>query len=422
MKKHKPNTNGKDSETNGKFRLFSFYTLTNSILTLFLFLSVSCNNNSDSTKESSKKKNQERFDPNISENEAVNFAKQLHQSFVTQDTAFIGQYLIADSLKQIIKDNFHFSNLKENDFGFSFLYTDDQIAIDFIDAQQNDGEIRFISFYKDSASLDAHIILRAFFPPMQVNFYDFHLQKGTNGIFIKDIYDYNAGGNYSDYIGEQMSFYRQSGLTQDSCAIFNEFITEHTNLIKTHISTGNVSLAYKLFLQIPDVYRNTKIMTHLGESIAFASDQEQVHALFLKDKMSRLLNPKDTLLTSFYLHAINQDYLRSESALDQLEMETGEDEIYHFLKGVINIESNTLDKAIASLNLAIAEHPESFIYHWTKVNALLLQKEYQMAVESLVLMNDYFNMKDQNWDKEFMAYPEFLFSEEYEVWQQKLEL
>ena len=46
--------------------------------------------------------------------------------------------------------------------------------------------------------------------------------------------------------------------------------------------------------------------------------------------------------------------------------------------------------------------------------------EFDLAVESLLVMDDYFEMNEINWDKEFIAYPEFLMSDSYNKWVERI--
>jgi len=48
-------------------------------------------------------------------------------------------------------------------------------------------------------------------------------------------------------------------------------------------------------------------------------------------------------------------------------------------------------------------------------------KEFVQAAESLLVMGDYFDVKNINWNREFMAYPAFLISDEYAEWLQRAE-
>jgi hypothetical protein len=59
--------------------------------------------------------------------------------------------------------------------------------------------------------------------------------------------------------------------------------------------------------------------------------------------------------------------------------------------------------------------------HFAKVVCLIEMREFIQAVESLLVMEDYFDVKNTNWDKEFMAYPEFLISDEYFQWLERIE-
>ena len=71
-------------------------------------------------------------------------------------------------------------------------------------------------------------------------------------------------------------------------------------------------------------------------------------------------------------------------------------------------------------NEALAIEPTVPNIHFAKVVCLIEMKEFTEAAESLLVMEDYFDVTNTNWDKEFMAYPEFLISDVYSRWLERV--
>jgi tetratricopeptide (TPR) repeat protein len=395
----------------------------NSNLTVILSFTIlslfSCSEQKKEEKQA--KKEVEKLE--LNEKTCVNFAKNLHQSFVTGDSNFIQQYIILDSLKSTVFTKYNLENNPLNNIAWSLVSKKLGIGADFRDAIDNDGQIRFISYYKDSIDLSHHIILRSFFPPMGVNFYDFELSSHNNGLQIVDVYDYSTPGELSDILGEEMYFLSKSKLSEDSIGIFHTYLEEHTLNIQNQIKNGNVRLAYKLFLQFPDILKQSRKYRNLEEQILFASDEPEVHEQFIASKLASL-NPdsRDSYLTSFYKHGIFREFDLALTSIENLEKSVGEDEVLHFLRGMTYLENEQFDLAVETFNTAISEDPNIFIYQWSKVIALVEKGAYELAVETLLVMDDFFVMVRTNWDKEFIAYPEFLFSEAFEIWQNRMDV
>jgi tetratricopeptide (TPR) repeat protein len=178
-----------------------------------------------------------------------------------------------------------------------------------------------------------------------------------------------------------------------------------------------------LFLQFPDLLRQTRKYRNLEEQILFASDEPEVHEQFISNKLAGLNpNSRDAYLTSFYKHGIFEEFDQALLSLDKLESSVGEDEVIHFLRGMTYFENQQYDLAVETLNLAISEDPNVFIYQWSKVVSLIEAGQFELAVETLLVMDDFFAMEGSNWDKEFIAYPEFLYSDAYEIWINRMDV
>ncbi len=390
------------------------------IISFLILVISSCSSDDSSSHEAIPVENKLLLNEAI----CVDFAYQLHESFVEDNTTFLNQYILWDSIQRIAFSKLNITEKNANKKLWDKLTSDLLLGNDFINILKNDGHIRFITYYVDAAKYDTshHIILRTFYPPQQINFYDFTLTTLEDKLCIRDIYEYSNAVSLSTILGEEVAYFSELNLSLDS--VFS--IVDSLNVVKRTISdytaNGNLQSAYSLFANLPAGLKQTKSYLQLEEQILFSSENSMVQEQFIAKKLNLIpIQEKGRWLTAFYKHAIFGEYEDAEIAINNLEMEIGEDEFINFLKGVVFFEKNDFESALIEFNTAIASEPEVFVFHWNKVLTFLELEEYEKAVETLLVLDDYFQVSDINWDKEFIAYPMFLMSDAYENWQSRIE-
>jgi len=393
----------------------SFYI----ILSLIILSFSSC------TEDKSKSQKETVVENKMTLNEelCVSFAYQLHESFVEDDATFLNQYILWDSIQKKSFLHFNIAETSTHEQLWDKLTSGLQLGNDFINILKNNGHIRFITYYTDDAKADTshHIILRTFYPPQQINFYDFTLTTNENKLCIEDIYEYSNAVSLSNLLGEEVAYYSELNVPIDSVLSFVDTINIAKSTIMGYTTNGNLQNAYALFSKLPIALRQTKSYLQLEEQILFSSENSLVQEQFISKKLNLIpIQEKGRWLTAFYKHAIFGEYEDAAIALNNLEMEIGEDEFINFLKGVVHFEKRDYQNALIEFNTAIAGEPEVFVFHWNKVLTFLELEEYGKAVETLLVLDDYFSVSDINWDKEFIAYPMFLMSDAYEEWQSRI--
>ena len=126
-------------------------------------------------------------------------------------------------------------------------------------------------------------------------------------------------------------------------------------------------------------------------------------------------------LKQYYLSLDSESYPKVREAIEGLRKSVGEDPILIYLNAATYFEEYNYSRALVLYNEALTMEPKIPNIHFAKVVCLIEMKEFIQAVESLLVMEDYFDVKNTNWDKEFMAYPAFLISDEYFQWLERIE-
>jgi len=121
-------------------------------------------------------------------------------------------------------------------------------------------------------------------------------------------------------------------------------------------------------------------------------------------------------LRQYYLNLDLKSYGGVREAIDRLGNSIGDDPILTYLKAVTYFEEYNYSRALELYNQALIMEPAIPNIHFAKIVCLIEMKEFILAAESLLVMEDYFDVRNINWDKEFMAYPAFLISDEYVQW------
>ena len=168
--------------------------------------------------------------------------------------------------------------------------------------------------------------------------------------------------------------------------------------------------------------RETAIMKAIKFNMDFHSSPE-IRTNTLEEKRHQI--GKDgsqewSWLRQYYLSLESESYAKVREAIEGLSKSVGEDPILIYLKAATYFEEYNYSTALELYNEALTIEPTIPNIHFAKVVCLIEMKEFVQAVESLLVMEDYFDVTNTNWDKEFIAYPEFLISDEYYQWLERV--
>ena len=279
------------------------------------------------------------------------------------------------------------------------------------------GELDF-QFY-EVQNENSIIWFRLFAAPLELNYFRLTLAVADNAIVISDFTSFN---------------------TPNSC---NEMMTELVDLMYTKRQLSNIDLIegfnvmdstiiafYSLNPYLADLYyskmdialRETGIMKSIKYNLDFHSSAEiRTNALIRKNhEIGKGGSLEWSWLRQYYLNLESKSYTKVREAIEGLSKSVGEDPILIYLKAATYFEEYNYLTALEFYNEALAIEPTVPNIHFAKVVCLIEMKEFTEAAESLLVMEDYFDVTNTNWDKEFMAYPEFLISDEYSRWLERV--
>lgn len=414
---HKKNIIGNDSETSVNIRLISFTKLKCNRLAflnfLIIFLFFSCKT-SEKEKNDAKTPNE---DFNLNQKKCTDFAYKLHQAIVSDEKNYINNYIIWDYTQKKIEENLGHPLTKNEKEIFNYLIQQVKIEDEFQQLNNDGGHLRFVTYYHLE---DEHfIIFRSFMEPQSLNYIELKLETHNQTIAITDFYDFDQSQLVSDAIEEKLNYYISFGNQWNKIAQSNDSIY---NLIIAEINDNNYTNAYLHLKDFEQSFKTTSSYASLEESVLIASGIPELIIKSLESKVKRTpLTEKGRWLHLFYYNALLGKYNDANIALVNLENEVGTDDVITFLKGNLEIEKGKYENAIQFFNEALSSEKNIMTFHLAKVIAYIELQDYEKAVESLLVMDDFFEIKDIDWNKEFESYPDFINSDAYSKWKERIE-
>jgi hypothetical protein len=349
----------------------------------------------------------------LTEEMCTDFALKLHESFVNNDSTFLNSYINWDLIKQKSFEYANNSDTTLNEIIWEKIKNQIYFGRDFAQVTAMGGSLRFVTYYKNSET-EHHIILRSFYPPQNINFYDFTL--GSKGAFLKvnDIYSYEMACSLYKLLGEQISVYSNNSSSKENFLLFFSAIQTKIKEAMELAQNGNLSTAYKTFISIDETFKTTQYYQSIELSILFGSIDEKVQNNIIEKRIKGInINEPGRWLLLFYQSGLLEDYEQARLCIQNLQGYAGEDDMLTFLLGVTYFEEGNYEKSLELFNNALATEQDFYIIHYAKITSLIELKKYNLAVESLQLLSTLFDTNSVNWDKEFMSYPEFLMSDEF---------
>jgi tetratricopeptide (TPR) repeat protein len=349
----------------------------------------------------------------LTEKICTDFALKLHESFVNNDTTFLNTYINWDEIKQ---QSFTYSS--ENDSSLNSIIWDkikDQIFFgrDFAQVAAMGGSLRFVTYYKVS-EIEHHIVLRSFYPPQNINFYDFTLGSKGEFLVVNDIYSYEMACSLYQLLGEQINALTSLSANKEELITNYEDVQSKITLARNFSTEGQLSQAYKTLISINEKFKTTQYYQSIELGLLFGSTEETVQKNAIAKRIEKVaLNEPGRWLLLFYQSGLLEDYEQARLCIKNLEGYAGNDEMLTYLLGVTYFEEQNYQMALDLFNTVLVTEQDFYIIHYAKITSLIELKKFDMAVEALNLLSTIFDTSKVNWDKEFMAYPEFLMSDEF---------
>ena len=264
------------------------------------------------------------------------------------------------------------------------------------------------------------IWLRLFTAPLEVNYYRVILSVIDDSIVISDFTSFYSPHSCDAMMTELVALvHEKRQLSYKDMREGFRFIDSSINAF----SSLNPSLASLYYSKIDIALRETAIMKSAKYNMDFHSSAEaRTNAMLEKTyEIGKEGSTEWYWLRQYYLNLDLKCYGKVREAIDRLGNSIGDDPVLTYLKAVTYFEEYNYSKALVLCNEALTMEPKIPNIHFAKVVCLIEIKEFIQAVESLLVMEDYFDVKNTNWDKEFMAYPGFLISDEYFQWLERIE-
>lgn len=405
IKKYRSYLSEKESEGIVKKRKNTIKVLVISFLCVILFVRCSDDKSNEILQE------HENSEP-LTDEKCVNFAEQLHFSFVDSNVNYINSYidwksieneLVAeDPLRKAIYDT---------------LVSRYDLASDFVTMTYSKADVRFITYYQRD---DHHyIIFRVFEQPQNLNVYEFELKGNSKELYIADIYDYGSASSIRSSLESEINFWSQWGKEwKGRLKMFNEVQL----VFKNAMMKGDLKSAFLVTKELPEEFGELKRFRQMYGLICESSSSVELLLGYLEEELARIpLTEKGRWLPLFYLRTIEGNYGEGLIALSNLEKEVGEDVYIDFLKGNVYFEMQDYESAISYFNKALSVDAGVEIFHLGKIHSYINLSFYTEAVESLLVMDDSFDIKDLDWKSEFDLYPEFVSSLEFEEFLSRLD-
>jgi hypothetical protein len=361
---------------------------------------------------------EEVVESNILLNESIctDFAVKLHESFVNEDSTFLNSYINWELLSNQVQsfNSTGDSSLKKH--AWNLLKQNFYPGRDFTKVNALGGSMRFVMYYKEKYN-EHHIVLRTFYPPQHLNFYDFTLTSKGEYITINDIYSYEMGCSLTTLLGEQLNVMIKSA--PDVKGITN-YYTNTLSIISSaqeESESNNITAAYKLLIICDELFKTTNYYKHLEMGILNQSPDEKVQVTAIQKRVESIsLEEKGRWLLLFYLSGLERNYAQARLCIQNLKDGIGEDEMLTYLEAVTYYEEGQYVKALELLNKVLASEQDFYIVHYAKLTAQIELSDYVAAIETLRNISNLFEASGINWDKELMGYPDFIVSDEYNDW------
>lgn len=342
----------------------------------------------------------------------MNFAQELHYSFLDSNINYLKSYVDWKSLENSVVHNDPFRKKV-----YDTLMTRYSLADDFVNLTHSGADVRFITYYQEE---DKHVVVfRVFEQPQSLSIYEFHLVGNAEELYVEDIYDYSSASSIRTSLSDEVDFW---------CKWGDEWSKEYEkfeNLVASfndYLSKGDLKSAYLLTKQLPDDYLELKRFRQLQGVICENSGSPKLMIGYLSEEVNRIpIMEKGRWLPLFYLRSIQGSYGEALIALSNLEKEVGEDVYIDFLKGNVYFEMEDYESAIAYFNKSLSTDSEVMIFHLAKIHSYINKQAYTEAVEALLVMDDSFKISEFDWDAEFAQYPEFISSSQYKEFLNRLD-
>lgn len=247
--------------------------------------------------------------------------------------------------------------------------------------------------------------------------------ENDNGIRVKDYTFYTQGSSFIKQVKQTSLILHNQKINEDGEFPFG-YLELQNNLTKLQIAIANIADATDSISDIVQtIPKNLLYLQEINNASMYIANIEN-NARLTQELLDKKIEASQSNYAKTYLnylkYSYNDQFLNGINELKLLDSVFNENAYINYLIGTLYYELYDFNHAIEHYNASIAKNPEVFDFHFAKIVAYIEMNEFDLAVESLLVMDDYFEMNEINWDKEFMAYPEFLMSDSYNKWMERI--
>lgn len=345
--------------------------------------------------------NQEKeiqFFDKFSEQDCINFAIELEQSILNQDSILLNKsvdydYLIdymllnkkmskqsRKNLKKILKPNFNPGGNLVN----QAIY----------------GDFSFRKYYQKNGI--PHIVFRSF-AQEEISILDFELGILRNQIGIKNAYNYYFGETWGDL------YYRRMNTVNKYNERHYELknVMMNINKMKELVLTEKFIEADSIYQELNDDFKEFSEVRFLASSIAQGLGTQKYNNFINSFLSTRQRDPKNNSLLRLLKYYYNKDYSNTLLAVKELNKYTNNDEIFNFYLAKACLDSSSIDKAQFHTSELKKHFPKLFDGYTLQLDIYMITKEFDLAINTLSDMVLLFNISIDDIHYQMQKYPGF---------------
>jgi len=255
-----------------------------------------------------------------------------------------------------------------------------------------------------------------------LDFIELNLER-NNGIKVTDFTFYTHGNSYKKQVQQTIKVLSNKKISQEDNFPFG-YTQLNNNLYKLQATVNQLDeiddSAISVIQSIPEELLYLQEVNNTCVYMANINNDILILDQLIKIKIQDSNNENAKIYLKYLISSYNSEFADGISELKSLDSALNQNSYINYLIGTLYYEMYDFNNAIEYYNTAISDNPEVFDFHFAKVVAYIEMNEFDKAVESLLVMDDYFTVNNINWDKEFLAYPEFLTSDSYFIWQERI--
>jgi tetratricopeptide (TPR) repeat protein len=279
------------------------------------------------------------------------------------------------------------------------------------DIKQN-GTYSFLRAYKKDG---ANYLLFRLFTNNGINYHEFEVKQDKDKFKIIDAYLFLSGEKMSETIARVYNSFRLLNTASIADSLSYLQALSELEKIKVLASKGKFSKAYKKWQTLPLSFMKDKLFLITGIQIASYLDDKtylKAYNQFVSNfpnNSGKYLIPLDGLL-------IHKNYSMALACVDSLDNSLNNDPMLNYLRGNLLYEMGNYTEAAKKMSVLIESIPDFETGYYSLLGLYVKNKNYIEATQVLDKIVLTFNYYKDDFSPILKEYPDFINSEEYQVW------